>query len=240
MPGGRTLPRAPLVLVALLAGCAATAQSPKGKPKVLLYKDRLAAQFDTVDCVKNVLKLNPLLFLRGEVPLYYERALTPRLSIELGLGITLRDYLGLSIVNDDADDFGAGTEIIANPSYRVAVRFYLGDDLEPQGWYIQPEFGHLRYTKDILAIDSAGAFTDQRFRDERSFNDLRLLGGYQMLSMSSNWLFDFYFGAGFRDRDRTIVSERLDTVTRTYTYSVEQKRDQVPVLFLGVKVGLGF
>ncbi|MEO8590678.1 MAG: hypothetical protein ABI432_14985, partial [Flavobacteriales bacterium] len=135
--------RAVLPALFLLYGFHALAQDPK--PKVVLYKERLAAQFDTVDCVKNVFKINPLLFFRGEIPLYYERALTPNLSLEIGIGVTLRDYLHVSFVGDDADDYGAGTEIIPNLSFHMAARFYFGDDLEPQGFYVQPEFAHLVY-----------------------------------------------------------------------------------------------
>ena len=74
---------------------------PKGKDQ----SERLAAQFDTVKCVKNVIKLNPLIFFRGEIPIYYERSITPRLGIEVGVGVTLRNYLALSFTGDDADDF---------------------------------------------------------------------------------------------------------------------------------------
>ncbi len=210
------------------------------KPKVLLYKDRLAAQFDTVKVMKNVIKANPLLFFRGEIPLYYERALSPNVSIEIGAGVTLRNYLALSLVGDDADDFGAGTEIIPSLSLRVGVRFYLEHDLEPQGWYIQPEFGQINYTKDILISDPAGGFTDERLRDRRTYNDVRVLAGYQLLSFSNNWVLDFYGGVAFRVRDRLVVKETLDPTARTYTYVQEQLNDWVPAAYLGMKVGYGF
>lgn len=210
------------------------------KPKVVLYKDRLAAEFDTVKVMKNVIKANPLLFFRGEMPLYYERALSPNLSIELGVGLTLRNYLALSLVGDDADDFGAGTEIIPSLSLKAGIRFYLEADLEPQGWYIQPEFGQITYAKDIRISDPAGGFTEERLRDRRTFNDIRLLGGYQLLSYSNNWVLDFYAGFALRVRDQLVVSETLDPSTRTFTYSQEQRNDMVPAVFLGFKVGLGF
>ena len=76
------------------------AQTGGKTTKVLLYKDRLAAQWDTVNCVKNVLKINPLLFLRGEIPLYYERALSHRLSAEIAVGVTFRNYLGGGFTGD--------------------------------------------------------------------------------------------------------------------------------------------
>jgi hypothetical protein len=226
-----------LVLL-LLAGLQAFAQEPK--PRVLLYKDRLAAQFDTVKVVKNAIKANPLLFFRGEVPIYFERALTHKLSLELGIGITLRDYLGLSFIGDDADDFGAGTEIRPNPSYHMAARFYLGQDLEPQGWYLQPGFSHLAYTKDIVERAPDGGFTDNTFRDRRIYNDMRLLLGYQMLGATSNWLFDVYGGLGYRDRNMKIVRETIDLTTQQFTYIEIEKNDRIFVPYIGVKVGVGF
>jgi hypothetical protein len=214
------------------------AQDPK--PRVVLYKERLQAEFDTVDVVKNVFKVNPLLFFRGEVPLYYERALSPNLSVEVAIGVTLRNYLAMSFAGDDADDFGAGTEIIPNISYHGGIRFYLTDDLEPQGWYIQPSFAHLRYSKDILVRQVDGQFGEARFRDERTYNDIRLLFGHQMLGYSSNWLFDLYGGLAFRDRNMIVVRETIDLATQQYSYAVEQRNDRVPAVFVGVKVGLGF
>lgn len=210
------------------------------RPKVVLYKDWLAAHFDTVAVMKNVIKANPLLFFRGEMPLYCERALSPWLSLEVGAGVTLRNYMALSFIGDDADDFGAGTEIIPSLSYRIGTRFYLEGDLEPQGWYIQPEFGRLTYTKDILVADTVGRFTGQRLRDRRTYNDVRILGGYQALSYSSNWVFDMYGGFAFRVRELQVVTETLDPLTRTYSYAQETRNDRVPAFFLGVKVGLGF
>lgn len=228
-----------LPLVALLL-CASQAFAQDPKPRVLLYKDRLAQQFDTVNVVKNVIKVNPLLFFRGEIPVYYERALTHKLSLEVGVGVTLRDYLGLSLIGDDADDFGAGTEIRPNPSYHIAARFYLGQDIEPQGWYVQPEFVHLAYTKDIREKAPDGGFTDVDYRDRRVYNDLRLLMGYQMLSFSSNWLFDMYAGIGLRNRNLIVVSETIDLTTQQYTYAVNERSDSVLGAYVGVKVGYGF
>jgi hypothetical protein len=239
----RPFPTLFAVLLLLVLAPDAFAQPKKvqpGKARVILYKERMAAQFDTVKVVKNVLKVNPLLFFRGEIPLYYERALTPNVSLELGLGVTLRNYIALSFAGDDADDYGAGTEIIANPSYHIGARFYFVHDLEPQGFYFQPGFSHLVYSKDILVRGPDGSFTEEKYRDERTFNDLRAILGYQMLSATSNWLFDLYGGVAYRDRRMLVVEERLNLQTDEYTYSVEERKDRVPAIFLGVKIGLGF
>ncbi len=213
-----------------------------GKTRVVLYKDRLAAAFDTVDCVKNVLKINPLLFFRGEIPIYYERAINPRLSLEVGLGVTLRNYLALSFTGDDADDFGAGTEIIPRISFNAGFRYYFVDDLEPQGPYGQISFAHLNYTKDIRTKGPTGELSDLVLRDDRTYNDVRLLFGYQMLGTSSNWLFDVYGGPAFRDRFNVKVEEHLDLSgdRPKWAYNVTETKDQTVAFFLGVKVGYGF
>ena len=222
----------------ILAG-ALHAQEPK--PRVVLQKDRLQAQFDTVDIVKNAIKVNPLLFFRGEVPVYYERALSPELSIEVAVGVTLRNYLAMSFAGDDADDFGAGTEIVPNLSLHGGIRYYFTPDLEIQGWYVQPTFAHLRYEKAILVRQADGSFVeDEQLHDIRTFNDIRIIFGHQKLSASSNWLFDIYGGIGYRDRHMRVVQERLDLTTSVYTYDVEERKDRVPALFVGIKLGLGF
>ena len=211
-----------------------------GKTKVVLYKDRLAAQWDTVNCVKNVLKFNPLLFLRGEIPIYYERALSHRLSAEIAAGVTTRNYLGGDFTGDTPDDFSAGTQIIPKLAAHVGFRWYFTDDIEPQGTYIQGEFAYIDHSKDIATKDSTGRLTDNTLRDQSIYNDVRVYFGYQRLSSTNNWLFDAYCGVGYRNRSITQVNERLNLVERDWTYSVEETHDNVPAFFLGVKIGYGF
>lgn len=224
----------------LFAVCLCQGAAAQDKTKVVLYKDRVAAAFDTVNCVKNVIKLNAFSFFRGEFPVYYERAISHNVSVEIGAGITFRNYIGLSLSGDDVDDYSAGTEIIVGPSIHAGFRYYFQDDIEPQGPYLHLDFAHLDYLKDIRAKDANGDLTDTRYRDSRTYNDIRLLYGFQNLSSTSNWLFDFYGGIGMRNRRMETVTENYDTVTGIWSYDFETIDDVVPALFLGVKVGLGW
>jgi hypothetical protein len=229
---------AALVAVPLLL-CAQSASESR-RMRVLLERERMAQQFDTSRVVKNMFKLNPLLLLRGELPLYYERALTHRLSVEVAVGFTMRDHLALALTSDDADDIGAGVDIVPQPTYRGGFRYYLVDDLEPQGTYLQVEFAHLAYVKDITETGANGLFTGRAYRDTRTWNDLRLLFGLQQLGRSSNWAYDLYAGVGYRVRHEDVVRETRDLGTGLYSYATEQRDRHVPIFLLGVKVGLGF
>lgn len=51
---------------------------------------------------------------------------------------------------------------------------------------------------DIRTKGPTGEFTDVVYRDDRTYNDVRFLFGYQRLSSNSNWLFDVYGGPAFR------------------------------------------
>jgi hypothetical protein len=230
-----------ILLTACLACSAVTLRGQDGtKTKVILYRDRVAAAFDTVPCVKNVIKLNAFSFFRGEFPVYYERAISHNVSTEIAAGITFRNYIGTPGSGDDVDDYSEGTQIIVGPSFHAGFRYYFEADIEPQGAYMALDFAYLEYLKDIRAKDEAGNFTEVEYRDSRKYNDLRLLGGYQLLSATSNWLFDFYGGVGMRDRSMHTVNEIYDTTTGKWSYEFEDIDDVVPSLFLGIKVGVGF
>ncbi len=235
-----SIARSFLVAVWLCSSVLVLAQPEKPRTKVLLQRDRMQAQWDTVNCVKNIIKINPLLFFRGEIPVYFEHALSPRLSAELGVGLTYRNYITLPIDGDDADEFSAGTKLRPKPSFHFGARYYLTDDLEPQGTYLQVEFAYLNFTKDQETKDSLGQFTGNMLTDERIFNDVRFLFGYQSLGGTNNLLFDFYGGLGLRNRSLQIVKEQVNTQTNAFTYTVEDTKDLVPAIFLGVKVGMGW
>lgn len=215
------------------------AQPPDKETKVVLFKEHAKTQWDTVNVMKNCVKLNPLLFLQGEIPVYFERAVSPRVSLEVGLGFTARNYISLQI-GGEADDFGAGTEVQHRLAAHVAGRYYLTDDLEPYGWYISPEFATRTYTKLITVKDAQGNFTDEILTDERVYNDAKLLIGYQVLSGTSNWLVDFYGGFGARNRDLAKVREEVDLINDTRNYTVEEVDDTVLGVYLGFKFGVGF
>lgn len=228
-----------LVLLAILCfSTQATAQKKNKRTKVVVENETKPFRFDTVRAVKNAFKMNPLIFLTGEIPLYYERALSPQISVEAAIGITLRNYISLSF-NEDTDDFGGGIEILTKPSFHFAFRYYFDDNVELAGLYLSPEFSYRNYSKYVTEKDDDGGFTDQKLLDERIYNDIKLVLGYQVLSHSSNWVVDMYTGLGARVRSLSIVKEQ-NTLGNGFNYEVEEKSDIVPAFYLGFKLGYGF
>lgn len=225
-----------LVLCCTIMTLSANAQ--KRRTRVLVQDDKHQVRFDTVQAVKNSFKLNPLAFLTGEIPIYYERALSPQISFEVAVGMTFRNYLSL-LYGNEADDFGGGVEILPNPSFHFAIRYYFEANLELEGLYLSPEFSYRKYSKNISEKDADGQFTEQSNLDERKFNDIKILIGYQSLSHSSNWLLDFYTGLGVRVRDMQIVEE-TNHLGNGWSYNIEQVNDIVPAFYIGIKFGLGF
>ncbi len=212
----------------------------EAKMKVLLQKDGPTGPVDTVKLVRNALKVDPLLFLRGEVPLYYERVLSPRVSLELAVGLTTRNTMDLPRSHENADSYSAGERMITRPSFHAGLRYYVTKDMEPQGFYFQGEFAYIEHAKDISLKDKRGRMTDVVLRDESLFRDGRLYIGYQRLASTNNFLLDAYFGAGLRSSSLNSVHERLDLENNEWSNTQEASNDQVTAIFFGVKMGYGF
>ena len=164
-----------LVLPDLVRPWRAMAQN--GKTKVVLYKDRLAAQFDTVKCVKNVIKINPLLFFRGEIPIYYERAISP--NAEPGSGRRCHPPRITSPSPSTAMMrmiSGPAPRSSRNLSFHIGCRYYFVDDLEPQGTYLQPGLLapaiHQGHPGEGCRWRISPTST---MRDDRIYNDIRVL-----------------------------------------------------------------
>lgn len=204
---------------------------------MLVQDDKHQVRFDTIRAVKNSFKLNPLIFLTGEIPIYYERSLSPQISFEFALGLTFRNYLSV-LYGNEADDLGGGVEVTPNPSFHFAIRYYFEPNFEQEGLYVSPEFSYRKYSKNISEKDPDGRFSDRSNLDERIYWDVKALVGYQSISHSSNWLLDFYTGLGVRVRDMQIVTE-TNTIGSGWTYEVEQVNDIVPAIYVGIKFGLG-
>lgn len=192
---------------------------------------------DSLVEVYNALKLDPLQVFRGEISAFYERRISDRISVELGLGVTRRNWT-LPMFNLDADDLRRNITVLTGPSGRLGVRYYFTESPELNGMYIMPQIAYRRYDKRFGDLDSTGTLTGDTHLDRREIREFNITVGYQQLSVSSNFFFDIYIGLGYVQRNNREV-KRLPVPVQSL-YATESKTEYGFIPVIGLKLGWGF
>lgn len=182
---------------------------------------------------RNAIKLNPLLFLRGDIPIYFEKNITDKIFIEIGAGVTFRDYLTSTNYNLD-DDHDLEYDVKLGYSYRIGLRYYAADfSYEPYGFYFGLSYQSQNYRSVLTSLNDLEDLNN----DIKTHNkDFRLEIGYVTTFEESVFL-EPYIGLGIRSR-------KFDEITidsnNSNVYEIEKTNDIVPFLSAGVKIGFSF
>jgi hypothetical protein len=197
---------------------------------------------------KNVLKINPLLFINGDVPVYYERVLTKILTIELAPGITIHNY-GAGFFpwlnNLSNDNIGAssglpydsGWRFNIGYSFKADARFYLGKYNLLDGVYLSPEIGFRHYSIDYLNYDADGEPIPVYTHGYTNVTDFKILFGDENPDAVNNLFFNSYIGIGFRRVTGVDYGKGLNGIT--YYTSTNNESFWQFTLYLGFEIGLG-
>jgi len=178
------------------------------------------------------IKMNPLIFFRGDIPLYLEKSFSSKFAIEAGVGLTHTDYL--AVASDEIEGFDyKDSDINAELGFsgRVGLRYYASNyGFEPEGVYFAIEYRYQRYNSvlnSLMTIENL----DQKLK--RTNSDFKLTLGY-VNYFDENVYIEPYVGFGIRARsiDRFSGDEVLNTV------SITSESDIVPFLSLGFKIGI--
>jgi hypothetical protein len=191
---------------------------------------------------KNFIKINPFEALDGTFPIFFERVLTNKFSVEAGLGLTttsetfaeLRGIFG----NSDYNNFVKGN---TGNLFKLGFRYYSSksDDI-PEGPYFALEYQVKTYKFDALRYDASGSSTvySAPYTPSTVTNgDFRILFGYQALS-SGNFSWDYYLGVGWRQH--TFNGWYNEDVNSSSKYTLGSSSSARPIFILGVKIGIGF
>lgn len=191
---------------------------------------------------KNLFKLNPLLIINGDLPVYYERRVTHNWAIEGSFGVTLKDYLydffyfdpnGISDVSMVPDrKYKMGYSISAAP------RFYPSGTFEETDiFYFAPEVRFRKYRSQALKSESSNSSFNEDFVDEyRQLIDLKLTFGY-ITYLDDNIFLEWYGGIGIRmkkQRQAVVLEDAYPPQT-----IVETVDDIRPIISSGFKIGFG-
>ncbi len=173
------------------------------------------------------LKLNPLLLVRGDIPVYYEMSLSNRLSVELGVGLTAIDYLTSRNYNLDPDQ-DLDYKIELGFSVRGGLRYYTSDySYEPHGFYFGVTYRLQNFKSELTKINN---FDNLSENIEAVNNDARFEIGF-VNTFEEGVFIEPYIGIGFRSRDydKIIIDE--------FVYSINRTNDIVPYFSIGAKIG---
>ena len=193
---------------------------------------------DSLNRVTTGIKINPLLFFRGELPVYIEQKITGNLSLEGAYLWTKNDVFAGAFDHDLGAQSGI-TEVQTGNGYKVALRWYLRHDLELSGAYISAEYGEREYKTNYFQRDTLGFQTEESILDRRNFRELKLIGGIQQLGYYSNFFLDFYGGVGYKFKDFEEVHLHEDMSVQPSHFLVMNRNEGI-AFYLGFKVGFGF
>ena len=196
-----------------------------------------AYEADSVYAVRNAIKVDPIQILVGEYELIYERILSNHWSVEAGLGITRRNYLG-DPRDYSLDDLGQNVSIETGYSFTLSFRNYFRESPELIGPYLEVGGNIRQYDLTYAVIDTSGALTGDEFPDSRKFTSGYLNFGFQALPMNSNIFADFYVGVAIRYADLRII--RAEDIHDPATYFYENTQEWRWGFNIGVKIGVGF
>ncbi|MFI5149891.1 MAG: hypothetical protein ACHQRM_09180 [Bacteroidia bacterium] len=188
---------------------------------------------------KWILKFNPLLIVRGDVPLYLERRLSHNVSIEAAAGVTFRDYFKQVLLeNQPLDKNDPNVSELSGLSGKFAIRFY-PHHTAPGDFYFSPEMDLKNYRKDVngIYVNSSGNYVRGTLHDQQKYLDFYAVCGSQnTLELDEYIYLDWYIGVGVRlGQESNVTNSELNAAT----IELKQQRIAIPVLNLGVKLGFG-
>jgi hypothetical protein len=184
--------------------------------------------------IHTLIKINPLLILNGDIPIYVERRIKDQISLEGGIGFTHMDYVtNIFTVNNQN---GNPDVRKANPGYSlmVAAKFYPSKYTKAlDEFYFGPEIRYRKYNTEVQDCSSPSSAIF--IPETRILTDFKLTIGY-ISYISDRVIVDFYGGIGMRSRNITSYSCNSSSTAMV----LKQVNDMVPVISAGIKLGFGF
>jgi hypothetical protein len=184
-----------------------------------------------------VIKINPLLVFNGDIPVYAERRLRDKISVEGSVGFTYQDYFNELVLLDGYENY----KRYPKPGYSFsgALKYYPSNYTRAlDEFYFGPEIRYRRYNSEVEDLSATPA-TLSRLVEYRTLIDFKMTFGY-MAYVADNVLFDIYGGIGIRHRDMVQAKYDYSYSSSTSQVFLESTNDFIPTLAAGVKFGVAF
>ena len=213
----------------------------------------------------NVIKIAPLGFLKGCLPVYYERRIADFFTIQAGVGVTTRNYIrGLvydALDNDNTDksniqyswntsntsDIYGGEDDLFNYNYRKAKpgyfvslqpRLYFESEA-PEGSFLALSFDHYQYNSQsqALAGNDYNVRGNKTIDEYEKMNDLMVVFGSQVLYDRIS--LEYTSGIGVRNIKGEKYAVAMDGYGKAVGGMANYKKTTLN-LELSIKVGFHF
>ena len=216
----------------------------------------------------NIIKISPLSFISGFVPVYYERELNSFLSIQVGAGITTRNYVKGWFNNiGDEEDFNQGETTWSAPGnegnsnqldpydyatrkpdigycFSIQPRIYFESE-GMDGSFIGISYDYYHYANSQKKIvpgpgngGGAPVFSGNTFKEYEKFSDISAYFGTQTLY--DRIALEYSFGIGLRNIKAQQYAYTNDFVTGDYIDGVMNTKKTKLAFNLAIKVGYHF
>lgn len=203
----------------------------------------------TGDKERFIVKINPLLFFNGQLPVYMETRIGGDFTAEGAVGVTFKDHIGPALnydVFDGLHDYESDLNTkntTARPGILLkgAVRYYFGVEDFPEGFFLGAQVQYSTYNLDFNIPDMGNLNLTQsgKIPLALSFTDEAIISGYQIEIFEHTYM-EFYYGLGARQEHIEYVSEMSNNYTPA-NYFVKNGVDYNTLVYLlGLKVGYSF
>ena len=202
-------------------------------PKVVVFNQ--STEEDKWMTPHNILKLSLLEMFAGDISMYYERVLGENIAAEVGVGMTIDDYLGSAIFDDEFGAVSDDVQQLIGHSFGAGFRYY--PYAASDEFYFGPEFKYRFYHTLYNVYD--GTASPQSFEEQKRVISARMTVGYN-LWLDDNIDMDFYAGIGLNVYKLREYEAVYDQNTGIYAYQERNISRPRPWLTLGLKFGFGF
>ena len=189
----------------LISSCQLAYGQENKTEKIRVFTDKADKKKSTPSHV-TIVKINPLLYINGEIPVFVERYFGNigksdfGFGLEAGLGVTGHDYIKFSSDLLPIEYPASFVDKYANSTYKAGITFrgaaklYFDSDF-PEGMYIGAEVRLKNYNLSYTATDNTLAPGPYTLHD--NFFDVVGLYGKQF-EITDNLIFESYSGIGIR------------------------------------------
>jgi hypothetical protein len=211
-------------------------------PQIIVTEGSPATYFTTKKVaekkpLRTTVKMNPLLLIQGDIPVYVEHKVAKKVTVELGLGMTYDNVITDAL---DVDHYPESTEKENLMGYSIAagLRYYPSSTYETmEGYYFAPEIRYRQYK----SITNQYLEETINVKQGRNITDFKLGFGYVDF-IEDRIFIDLYTGIGMRKRNYyNMVKEVIPaSSSMPETYELWDEDKMVPLFSLGAKIGFAF